>query len=299
VSEAFIGGRAAPVALSPLRLAVWRLGADRTTLACLGVVLAITAAALLAPLVAPHDPADADLLRRLQPPGWMAGGDWAFPLGCDGLGRDLASRLVWGARISLGVGFVVVGASTAIGLLLGLVAGYARGITDAVLARLADVLLGFPYLVFAIGLMGMMGPGLGNIVLTLILKEWTVPFRIARGETLAASGQEYVEAARAIGCRPIRIMLGEMLPNVLSQVLVVASLRVAQVIIMEASLSFLGLGVQPPAASWGGMVADGRDYLADAWWVSVVPGAAILVLVLAINLGSQGLREAFDPRLNR
>ncbi len=284
---------------SPGRLAWWRFLHDRISVLCVLVVLGAVLVAVAAPWLAPHDPADSDLLRRLQPPVWMADGEWAYPLGCDGLGRDILSRLIYGARISLQIGIGVVAMSTAAGLLLGLVAGYARGALDAVLSRIADVLLGFPYLVFAIGLMGMMGPGLSNIVVTLVLKEWTVPFRLARGETLAAREQDYVEAAKALGCPGWRIIGGEILPNILSPVLVMATLRVAQVIIMEASLSFLGLGVQPPVPSWGGMVADGREFLADAWWVGTLPGLAILVVVLAINLGSQGLREAFDPRLHR
>jgi ABC-type dipeptide/oligopeptide/nickel transport system permease subunit len=284
---------------SPGALGLRRFVADRSSLCCAVVVLLIGLAALFAPAIAPHDPADADLLRRLQPPVWQAGGDWAYPLGCDGLGRDMLSRLIFGARISLGVGFGVVLVSSVIGTLLGVLAGFARGVIDAVLARVADVLLGFPYLVFAIGLMGMMGPGLGNIVITLVLKEWVVAFRVARGETLGAREQDYVEAARAIGCPSWRIMWGEILPNILSPVLVVATIRMAHVIIMESSLSFLGLGVQPPSVSWGGMVADGRELLAEGWWVATLPGLAIMIVVLAINLASQSAREAFDPRLHR
>jgi peptide/nickel transport system permease protein len=286
-------------AASPFALGVRRFRRDWLSGACTAMVVVMALLALLAPVIAPHDPADSDLLRRLQPPAWMEGGDWSFVLGCDGLGRDLLSRLLYGARISLGVGFAVVAASTIVGIVLGLVAGYVRGVADAVLSRVADILLGFPYLVFAIGLMGMMGPGLSNIVITLIAKEWVVPFRVVRGETLGAREQDYVEAARAIGCRPWRIMRGEILPNILSPVLVVATIRMAHVIIMEASLSFLGLGVQPPQASWGSMVSDGREFLAEGWWVATWPGLAILLVVLGINVASQGLREAFDPRLSR
>jgi len=284
---------------SPSALGLRRFVNDRTSLCCAVVVLLAGLAAVFAPAIAPHDPADADLLRRLQPPVWQAGGEWAYPLGCDGLGRDMFSRLVFGARVSLGVGFGVVLVSSAIGTLLGMFSGFARGAIDAVLSRVADVLLGFPYLVFAIGLMGMMGPGLGNIVITLVLKEWVVAFRVARGETLGAREQDYVEAARALGCPSWRIMCGEILPNILSPVLVVSTIRMAHVIIMESSLSFLGLGVQPPSVSWGGMVADGREFLAEGWWVTTLPGLAILVVVLAINLAGQGAREAFDPRLHR
>jgi len=289
----------ASLAVSPTALAVRRFRRDWLSLVCAAFVVAMAAVALLAPMLAPHDPADADLLRRLLPPAWMSEGDWSYPLGCDGLGRDILSRLIFGARLSLGIGVGVVLLATLIGASAGIFAGFAGGAADAVLSRIADVLLGFPYLVFAIGLMGMMGPGLSNIVLTLVLKEWVVPFRVARGETLGAREQDYVEAARALGCPRWRIMRDEIMPNVLSPVLVVAAIRMANVIIMEASLSFLGLGVQPPAVSWGGMVSDGRDVLVDGWWVATFPGLAILLVVLATNLASQGMREAFDPRLHR
>lgn len=287
----------APV--SPLRLGLERFAANRTALAAALVIAAFVLAALAAPLLAPHDPAQADLFRRLQPPAWTPGGEWAFPFGCDSLGRDILSRLLFGARVSLLVAALVIGIAAVIGTLAGLAAGYLRGWTDTLISRLVDTLLGFPYLVFAIGLMAMMGPGLHNIVLVLIYKEWVFSCRVVRGETLAAREQDYVEAARALGCGSAHIMLREILPNVLSPVLVVATFRMAYVIIMEASLSFLGLGVQPPTPSWGSMVADGRDFLVDAWWVSTLPGLAILALVLSINLASQGLRDAFDPRLHQ
>jgi ABC-type dipeptide/oligopeptide/nickel transport system permease subunit len=285
--------------LSPLALGLARFARNRTALGAAVVVVLFVVAAILAPWIAPHDPADADLFRRLQPPAWEEGGDWAFPLGCDSLGRDILSRLLHGARVSLAVAALVIGIAAVIGTLLGLAAGYLRGWTDTVISRLVDTLLGFPYLIFAIGLMAMMGPGFHNIVLVLVYKEWVFSCRVVRGETLAAREQDYVEAARALGCGPAHIMLREILPNVLSPVLVVATFRMAYVIILEASLSFLGLGVQPPTPSWGNMVADGRDFLVDAWWVSTLPGLAILTLVLAINLASQGLRDAFDPRLHQ
>ena len=285
--------------LSPLRVALGRFAANRTAVAATAVIVAFVLAALAAPLLSPHDPAEADLFRRLQPPAWAPGGAWAFPLGCDSLGRDILSRLLYGARVSLLVAALVIGIAAVVGTLAGLAAGYLRGWTDILVSRLVDTLLGFPYLVFAIGLMAMMGPGLHNIVLALVYKEWVFTCRVVRGETLAAREQDYVEAARALGCGSAHIMLREILPNVLSPVLVVATFRMAYVIIMEASLSFLGLGVQPPTPSWGSMVADGRDFLVDAWWVSTLSGLAILSLVLSINLASQGLRDAFDPRLHQ
>lgn len=263
------------------------------------VVLGFCVLAVFAPLIAPHDPNADDLFRRLQPPAWRDGGEWAYPLGCDALGRDILSRLIHGSRISIIIGVTVILVATTIGTLAGLASGYFRGVIDVLIARLCDILLGFPYLIFAIGLMAMMGPGFENIILVLVYKEWVLPCRVVRGETLAAREMEYVESARALGASPIHVMLREILPNILSPVIVVATYRIAQVIIVEASLSFLGIGVQPPTASWGSMIADGREFMLGAWWVSTFPGLAILALVLAINVASQGLRDAFDPRFQR
>jgi ABC-type dipeptide/oligopeptide/nickel transport system permease subunit len=259
-------------------------------------VLGFVLMAAIAPLIAPQDPLAADLFRRLQPPAWLEGGDWAFPLGCDALGRDILSRIIVGTRVSIFVGVVVVSLATVAGVMAGLAAGFLRGWVDRTISWVVDVLLGFPHLIFAVGLMAMMGPGVANMVLALAYKEWVIPCRVVRGETLAARETEYVEAARSIGASGASIMFREILPNVLSPVIVVASIRIAQVIILEASLSFLGLGVQPPTPSWGSMVADGRAFILDAWWVSTFPGLAILLLVLAINVTAQELRDALDPR---
>ncbi|MGE0723055.1 MAG: ABC transporter permease [Alphaproteobacteria bacterium] len=282
---------------SPLAESLAAFGRNRWAVAAALVAAGFALVALLAPWIAPHDPHEGDLLRRLQPPGWAEGGEWAFPLGCDALGRDILSRIVFGARVSILIGLAVIAFATTIGVLAGLAAGYLRGPVDVVISRLCDILLGCPYLIFAIGLMAMTGPGLDYFILALAYKEWVLPCRVVRGETLATREAEYVEAARALGAGRTHVMLREILPNVLSPVVVVATLRMAHVIIAEASLSFLGLGVQPPTASWGSMVADGRAFLLDAWWVSTFPGLAILALVLAINVASQGLRDAFDPRL--
>ena len=187
--------------------------------------------------------------------------------------------------------------ATGLGIVTGLLSGYLGGWVDSVISRVVDILLAFPYLLFAIGLMAMMGPGLQNIIIALAYKEWVIPCRLVRGETLALRSVEYVEAARAVGASPRYIMLREILPNILSPVIVVSTIRMAHVIILEASLSFLGIGVQPPTASWGSLVADGRSFIWDAWWISTFSGFAILILVLAINVASQGLRDAFDPRL--
>lgn len=260
------------------------------------VVVLFVFMAIFAPWIAPNDPYNTNLFFRLQPPVWMEGGEWAYPLGADALGRCILSRIIYGARVSIFIGAAVILVATTVGILAGLAAGYLRGWVDVVISRLVDILLGFPYLIFAIGLMAMMGPGLGNIILALAYKEWVIPCRVVRGETLVTRELEYVEAARALGASSKHIMLREILPNILSPVIVVATIRMAHVIILEASLSFLGLGVQPPTASWGAMVADGRAFILESWWVSTFPGVAILLLVLAINVASQGLRDAFDPR---
>ena len=283
---------------SPSRLGWRRFRRNRFAMAASALVLLFVGLAVVAPWIAPQDPNDADLLRRLQPPVWMPGGEWAYPLGCDALGRDLLSRIIHGARISIFIGAAVIVIATGIGIVAGLAAGYFRGWVDAVISRVVDILLAFPYLLFAIGLMATMGPGLQNIVLALAYKEWVIPCRLVRGETLALREIEYVEAARAVGASSGYIMAREILPNILSPVIVVSTIRMAHVIILEASLSFLGIGVQPPTASWGSLVADGRSFIWDAWWISTFSGLAILLLVLAINVASQGLRDAFDPRLH-
>lgn len=287
-----------PVVNSIFRRNMATFAENRLALGSAVVVLLFLLMAVFAPFIAPHDPNTTDLFRRLQPPAWQEGGDWAYVLGCDALGRDILSRIIYGARISIFVGAAVVLVATTIGIVAGLAAGFLRGWVDTVISRVVDILLGFPYLIFAIGLMAMMGPGLINIILALVYKEWVIPCRVVRGETLATRELEYVEAARALGASSRHIMMREILPNILSPVIVVSTIRMAHVIILEASLSFLGLGVQPPTASWGAMVADGRAFIMQSWWVSTFPGIAILLLVLAINVASQGLRDAFDPRFH-
>lgn len=283
---------------SPLRRNMRLFLSSRLSTMAAVFVLLFIGMAIFAPWVAPHDPNETDLFRRLQPPAWIDGGEFSFLFGCDGLGRDIFSRIIYGARISIFIGFTVIFVATGIGIIAGLASGYLRGWVDISISRLVDILLGFPYLIFAITLIAMIGPGLQNIILALVYKEWVVPCRVVRGETLAAREVEYVEAARALGGSSSHIMLREILPNILSPVIVVSTIRMANVIILEASLSFLGLGVQPPTASWGSMVADGRSFMLDAWWVSTFPGLAILFLVLSINVASQGLRDAFDPKFH-
>ncbi len=282
---------------TPFRRSLRTFLRNRFAVGAVAVVVMFVLMAIFAPWIAPHDPNETDLLLRLQPPAWMEGGDWSYLFGCDALGRDLLSRIIYGSRVSIFIGVAVIVLATGVGIVAGLLAGYFRGWTDTVISRVVDILLAFPYLLFAIGLMAMMGPGLQNIILALAYKEWVIPCRLVRGDTLALREVEYIEAARAVGASPWYIMRREILPNILSPVIVVSTIRMAHVIILEASLSFLGIGVQPPTASWGSLVADGRSFIMDAWWVSTFSGFAILALVLAINVASQGLRDAFDPRL--
>jgi ABC-type dipeptide/oligopeptide/nickel transport system permease subunit len=261
------------------------------------VVLAYVLAAILAPHLTPHDPTLGNLRERFLPPFWAEGGDLAHPLGTDDQGRDLLTRIIYGARVSLVVGLVAVGISVAIGLALGAVAGYYRGPLDDLLSRFADLLLAFPFLIFAIGVMAFLGPGAVNLVLALTFKGWVEFYRLVRGEMMGEKTKEYVEAARVVGLSHHRVITSEVLPNIIQSVFVLGTLRMGFMIIMEASLSFLGLGIQPPTPAWGSMVAAGRDYLLTAWWVSTLPGIAIVILVLAINVFGEGLRDILDPRL--
>ncbi len=268
-------------------------------LALLGgiVVLAYIVGAIFAPQISPHDPTQGDLRLRLRPPAWEEGGDPAYLLGTDDQGRDLLTRIIFGARVSLLVGLLSVGISIAVGTGLGALAGYYRGPLDQILSRFADLLLAFPFLIFAIGVMAFLGPGFTNLIMALTFKGWVEFFRLSRGEMMAEKPKEYVEAARVMGLRNTAIIASEVLPNIIQSVFVLGTLRIGFMIIMEASLSFLGLGVQPPTPAWGSMVASGRDYMLSAWWPSTLPGIAILVMVLAINLFGEGLRDILDPRL--
>lgn len=260
------------------------------------VVLVYILAAIFAEQITIHDPSRGSLLLRFDPPAWE-GGRWEYPLGADDQGRDLLTRIIFGSRVSLAVGILSVGISILVGLVLGAVSGYYRGWLDSLLSRFADLLLAFPFLIFAIGVMAFLGPGFVNLVMALAFKGWVEFFRLVRGEVMAERTKEYVEAARVAGMSHNSIMAFEILPNIVHSVFVLGTLRLGYMIIMEASLSFLGLGVQPPTPAWGTMVSSGRDYLLTAWWVSTFPGVAILILVVAINVFGEGLRDILDPRL--
>ncbi len=261
------------------------------------IVLSFILIAILAPFVAPHDPLKASIVNRLQPPFWIEGGSSTYLLGADEIGRDILSRIIYGARVSILVGLVTVAISGFLGTLLGSFAGYFRGRFDAILSRFADLLLSFPYLIFAIFLMSIIGPGFFNLIVILCFKSWVNFFRLSRGEMISEKTKEYVEAAQALGESDIKIIFKEILPNIIHSLLVLATLRVGFFIILEASLSFLGLGIQPPTPAWGSMINSGRAYMLSAWWVSTIPGIALLILVLSINLLGEGLRDILDPRL--
>ncbi len=276
-----------------------RLAARRTALFGLVVVVLVVLTALTASLISPFDPIEQDLGDlRLKEPGFRDAAGHVHPLGTDHLGRDLLARVIFGARPALLVGFAAVAISGLIGMAAGLVAGYFGGRTDDVLMRLADIQLAFPFILLAIAVIGVLGPSLKTIIVVIGVSSWVVYARIVRGAVLTLREREFVQAALALGGGDVRVLLRHILPNALTPWLVVATLDMARVIVIESALSFLGLGVQPPAPTWGGMLADGRVYISTAWWLATFPGLAILVTVLGINLFGDGLRDTLDPRLN-
>jgi peptide/nickel transport system permease protein len=261
------------------------------------IVLAVAFCALGAPFLALHDPNDQSLRRRLIPPGWEGKGTWEYPLGTDHLGRDIFSRAIYGSRVSLTVGFTAVLISGTLGVLLGLIAGYYGGKIEAIIMRLVDIQLAFPFILLAISVVAVVGAGLKNVIIVLGIAGWMVYARIVRGEVLSVKEREFVVAAKAVGVRDSLILFRHILPNVLTPVIVVATFSVANVIILEAALSFLGVGVEPAIPTWGGMLADGREYISTAWWLATFPGLAIMFTVLGINLIGDWLRDILDPRL--
>jgi ABC-type dipeptide/oligopeptide/nickel transport system permease subunit len=266
------------------------LGAEPVGLIAGVIVVIYVLAAVLAPLVAPHNPGATDLAVRLAPPSR------AHWFGTDALGRDVLSRTVFGARVSILVGVLTVGIAAVVGTVLGMLGAYFRGGLDMIGARLVELLQAFPYLIFAVAMMAFLGPGFWNLIWALALKGWIEFYRLARGETLSQASEEYVEAARAMGYPSSWILLSEILPNIMNTVAVVAMLRLGFFMVLEASLSFLGVGIPPSIPAWGSMINDGRHVLFIAWWVSTIPGLALLVLVLAINLLGERVREILDPR---
>ncbi|ADI14073.1 ABC transporter permease [Truepera radiovictrix] len=270
----------------------------RSPLAVLGalVLLAFVLMALFAPYLAPFNPAEAQLLHRLEPPLTESAAGTRFLLGTDHLGRDLLSRLVYGSRVALIVGLGGVALSATLGVSVGLVSGYFGGWWDTLSMRLVDTLIAIPNVLLYLTVLGVFGPSLTLLILVIGLINWTTFARVVRGEVLAIKEREFVEASRASGQRALKTLLKHVLTNILAPIIVIATLDVAAVIILEAALSYLGLGVQPPTVTWGRMLADGRDYLATAWWVATFPGLFITLLCLSLIFLGDWLRDVLDPR---
>lgn len=254
-------------------------------------VVLLVLVALFAPLLAPHDPSSIDLVNRLVAPSWE------HPFGTDQLGRDLFSRMVYGSRISISIGFVSVGISLLIGMLIGSIAGYFGGRCDTLLMRFVDIMLCFPTFFLILAVIALLEPNIFTIMAVIGVTSWMGVARLIRAEILSLKEQEFILAARAIGAGSSRIILRHLIPNALTPVLVSATLGVAGAILVESSLSFLGIGVQPPTPSWGNILTEGKSVLGIAWWLTLFPGLAILVTVLAYNLLGEGLRDLLDPRV--
>lgn len=265
----------------------------------LAIVSVMVLVVALAPVLAPHNPRTQVLAERLQAPVWGEGGTWEHPLGTDHLGRDVLSRVIYGLRISMLVGGLAVLLSGLIGVTLGLLSGYFGGWVDDVLMRVCDVQLSIPLVLLAIAVIAVVGSSLPTLVAVLGFTQWVMYGRVVRGEVLSLREKEFVEAARAVGCRDARIIRTCILPNAMPTILVTATLRTATVIMIEAGLSYLGLGIQPPDPSLGSMLSEGQQYMGIAWWLGTFPGLAIVLIVLGINLLGDGLRDALDPRSRR
>ncbi len=280
----------------------WLYSLRHSSVGMLGVTLVSIAVvtALFAPWLAPHDPAELNLTSRLLPPIWYGDADPTYLLGTDQLGRDVLSRLIFGSRVSLIVGIFGVAVSMLIGVSLGLISGYVGNTTDVVISRVLDTFMAIPFILLALAVVGVLGPRQGSGVLTLIIvlgvTGWVTFARVIRGEVLSVKEREYVDSARSVGQTDVRIMMSHVLPNIMASIIVLATLQIATVIIAESSLSFLGLGVQPPTITWGLMLSEGRDHLATSWWLATLPGLAITFTVLGVILLGDWLRDVLDPR---
>jgi peptide/nickel transport system permease protein len=258
-----------------------------------GIVILLFVVSLLAPVIAPYDPGAIDLKNVLAPP---ASGHW---VGTDQLGRDVLSRMIWGARISLKVGFVATGLAILIGMILGAVAGYYGGLIDAVIMRFVDIMLCFPTFFLILAVIAFLEPSIWNIMVVIGLTSWMGVTRLVRADFISLRERDFVRAARSIGANDARIIFIHILPNALASILVAATLGIAGAILTESALSFLGIGVQPPTPSWGNILTAGKDNIDIAWWLSLYPGLAILITVVGYNLLGEGIRDASDPRLKR
>ena len=260
-------------------------------------VIALFAMAAAAPLLAPQDPVRQSLRVRLKPPTLEGTDGVAHPLGTDHLGRDVLSRLIYGSRVSLLIGFAAVVVGGLVGATLGIVAGYGRGWLDTVIMTVADAQLAFPFILLAIGIIAVLGPSFPTLVVVVGLSGWVSYARVLRSQVLVLRSREFVDAIHGLGGSTLRIVLRHILPNVLSSLVVVATLELARAIVLEATLSFLGLGIQPPTPSWGGMIHEGREYLDSAWWISIFPGLTLMLTSLVVSRLGDWLRDVLDPTL--
>jgi len=263
------------------------------------MVLGVIFCAVLAPVISPHDPILQDVEKRLIPPVGREGADPDYLLGTDHLGRDIVSRLIYGARISIVVSVSAVALSAVLGTLIGLFSGFYGGKVDNIFMRIADVQLAFPFILLAIAIIAVLGPDLQNIIITMAITGWVIYARVVRAEVLSLREKEFITSVKALGGSSGRIIFRHLFPNVIPPIIVIITLEMARMIIMEAALSFLGLGIQPPTPTWGGMLADGRVYLITSWWLATFPGLVIMLVVLGINLLGNWLRDMLDPRLTQ
>ncbi len=289
--------RAAPP--GPLREFWHYFSQNSGAVAGLVIIVGVTILAILAPVVAPHSPILTNSTAFLRPPVWQQGGSWTYPLGTDAIGRDMLSRLIYGARLSLLIGISVVAISIAVGTVLGLVAGFFRGIVEITIMRIMDIILTLPSLLLAIVIVAILGPGLMNAMLAVAVVVLPHYVRVARAAVISEVSRDYVTAAKVCGAGKLRLMFKEVLPNCTAPLIVQTSLGISTAILDAAALGFLGLGAQPPLAEWGTMLADAREFVLRAWWVVTFPGIMILITVLAFNLLGDGLRDALDPKLKR
>lgn len=285
-----------PVEVAPERARKWVQILRRAPIIPLVLILVFVSTAVFADLLTSHSPTKVQLPKRLRPPAWTSKGSWTYTIGTDTLGRDLMTRIIHGARVSLVVVALTLGLGGGLGLVLGLLAGYHGGRLDSVLMRAADITMAFPIILFAILLVAILGGGMFNVVVSIGVVLWARYARVIRGEVLSLMQRDFIARARVNGCSDLRIIFVHLFPNVLNTLMVLLSLQVGWLIIVESSLSFLGAGIPPPTPSWGSMIAEGRDYITRAWWVSLFPGLAIALTVLAFNLFGDWLRDTLDPR---
>jgi peptide/nickel transport system permease protein len=263
----------------------------------LGLIALLIGVAIAAPWLAPHDPVRQSLRARLEPPTLEGRDQRAHLLGTDHIGRDVLSRMIHGSRISLSIGFAAVAVGGIVGACLGLLAGFRRGWVDSVIMTLADAQLAFPFILLAIGIIAVLGPSFPTLIVVVGLSGWVAYARVLRGQVLVLRSREFVEAIHALGGSLARIVWRHVLPNVLSSLVVIATLELARAIVLEATLSFLGLGIQPPTPSWGGMIQEGREYLDSAWWISTFPGLVLMATSIVVSRTGDWLRDVLDPTL--